>query len=88
MRSLVGYFACGNLYFSKEAVNYCVDKYSDLTEKIIPFFEKHPIFGVKFQDFEDFCRVALLMKEKKHRTQSGLDQIRQIKGCMNKGRLD
>jgi len=56
MKSLVEYFDCGNLYFgnTKEAVDYCVEKYSDLTEKIIPLFDKHLILGVKYQDFEDF----------------------------------
>lgn len=89
MRSLVRFFDCGNLYFSKtkEGVDYCVEKYSDLTEKIIPFFEKHPISGVKFQDYKDFCRVASLMKEKKYTTQSGLDEIREIKAGMNQARL-
>jgi hypothetical protein len=84
----VSYFGCGNLYSIKtrKAVDYCVVKYSDLTEKIIPFFEKHLIIGVKSQDFSDFCRVALLMKDNKHLTPSGLDQIRKIKACMNKGR--
>lgn len=88
MRSLVSYFGCGNIYFSRESVNYCVDNFFDLTEKILPFYKKHPITGVKFLDFSDFCRVALLMKENKHLTQLGLDQIRQIKACMNYGRLD
>ena len=49
IRSLVRSFDCGNLYFSKtkHAVD-CVDKYSDLTEKIIPFFNKHSIHGYSF----------------------------------------
>lgn len=84
----MSYFGCGNIYFSRESVNYCVDNFFDLTEKILPFYKKHPITGVKFLDFSDFCRVALLMKENKHLTQLGLDQIRQIKACMNYGRLD
>ena len=73
MRSLAEYFDCGNLYFgkTKEVVDYCVEKYSDLTEKILPFFNKYPILGVKYQDFEDFCRVVSLMKEKKHPSHSG-----------------
>lgn len=82
------YFDCGNLYFgkTKEAADYCVEKSSDLTEKILPFFNKYPILGVKYQDFEDFCRVVSLMKEKKHLTQSGLDEILEIKARMNQGR--
>jgi hypothetical protein len=89
MRSIVNYLGCGNVYSvkSREAIDYCVVKYSDVTEKIIPFFEKHPIIGVKSQDFSDFCDVALLMKDKKHRTLDGLNQINLIKAGMNKGRI-
>lgn len=90
IRSLVEYFDCGNIYFreNKEVVDYCVEKYSDLTEKIIPFFNKYPILGVKNQDFKDFCWVVSLIKEKKHKTQSGLDEILEIKAKMNQGILN
>ena len=66
--------------------NYRVTKFIDLTEKIIPFFSKYPILGVKAQDFEDFCLAANLMKEKRHLTEEGLKEIRKIKRGMNKGR--
>jgi hypothetical protein len=38
---------------------------------------------VKAQDFKDFCKVADLMKEKKHLTEEGLEQIKLIKAGMN-----
>jgi len=86
MKSFIEYFGCGNVQFSKEAVNFVVEKFSDLEMKIIPFFVKYTILGVKSQDFQDFLRAAELIKEKKHLTQQGLDQIRKIKDGMNKGR--
>jgi len=36
------------------AVYYVVQKLSDLTNIIIPFFDKYPLQGVKVKDFEDF----------------------------------
>ena len=57
-------------------------------KKIIPFYNKYPIIGVKSEDFLDWCNVAKLMKEKKHLTQSGIDLIRKIKAGMNTGRED
>ena len=63
-----------------------VTKLSDIEEKIIPFFNKFPIWGVKAEDFADFCRARELMKEKKHLTAEGLEEIRQIKAGMNIGR--
>jgi hypothetical protein len=86
MRSLIEFLDCRNVHFSKEAVNFLVEKFSDLETKIIPFFVKYPILGVKAQDLKYFCRAAELMKEKKHLTQEGLDQIRKIKDGMNTGR--
>lgn len=87
MKNFIEYFDCGNVHFSKEAVSFVVEKFSDLEMNIIPFFVKHTIIGVKGQDFQDFLRAAQLIKEKKHLTQPGLDQIRKIKDRMNKGRL-
>lgn len=60
-----------------------LQKSRDLTEKIIPFFEKYPIKGVKGKDFNYWCRVAELTKEKKHLTEEGLKEIRKIKAEMN-----
>ena len=61
-------------------------KLLSFTQKIIPFFKKHPIQGVKSEDFKDFCLVAEMMKDKKHLTAEGLEEIKQIKARMNRGR--
>jgi hypothetical protein len=37
----------------------------DIVEKIIPLFQYYPIQGVKAKDFEDFCKVAELIRQKK-----------------------
>ena len=66
--------------------DFSVAKLSDITEKILPFFYKYKIRGVKSLDFQYWCRVAELMKAKMHLTNEGLYQIRQIRDDMNKGR--
>ena len=86
MRSLIDYFDGGNVYFYREAIDYRIRKFSDLTDKVIPLFNKYPIIGVKSKDFADFCLVAELMKNQKHLTEEGLSKIRQIKAGMNSGR--
>jgi hypothetical protein len=63
-----------------------VTEFSDIVEKIIPFFEKYPMVGVKTLNFADFCKVAELMKNKDHLNEEGLEQIRKIKAGMNRGR--
>jgi hypothetical protein len=87
LKTFAKYFECGNVYkHSENAVVFLVAQFLDITEKIIPFFDKYPIVGVKALDFSNFCEVAELMKNKAHLSQEGLDQIRQIKAGMNIGR--
>ena len=87
IKSLIEYFGCGNVYFREGAVDFIVQKSSDLDSKIIPFFKKYPIVGVKSLNFKDFCEVLELIKQKKHFTQTGLDQILKIKEKFNTKRF-
>lgn len=62
MESLVKYLNFGGVFFlsvsGQNWGNYRVKIFADITDKIIPFFTKYPIEGVKVKDFEDFKRVA------------------------------
>ena len=73
MRSLIEYFGCGNIYKTGEAFEYRVEKFSNIEKKIIPFFNKYQIQGVKLLDYIDFCKTAELMKNKAHTTKEGLE---------------
>nr|YP_008964973.1 LAGLIDADG endonuclease [Annulohypoxylon stygium]AHB33532.1 LAGLIDADG endonuclease [Annulohypoxylon stygium] len=86
IRSLVNYLGCGTIILFNSAIEYRVTRFSDLTDKIIPLFQKFPIQGVKFLDYKDFVRVLELMNNKLHLTPNGLEQIKFIKENMNKGR--
>ena len=68
MKSFIIYFNCVNTYRVGNIINYKVTTLCDITQNIIPFFKKHPIKGVKSQDFADWCKVAEIMKQKKHLT--------------------
>ena len=57
-----------------------------MINKVIPLFDKNKIVGIKFEDYQDWTKVAELMKNKAHLTSEGLDQIRNIKVGMNKRR--
>jgi hypothetical protein len=91
MRSLVSYFGgCGRIKkvsTRPNSVNFVVAKFSDIENKIILFFEKYSIEGIKSKDFADWCKAADLMKNNAHLTVEGLDQIRKIKARMNTGRI-
>jgi hypothetical protein len=65
-------------------IEFNCQSFKDNYEKILPFFLKYPILGVKAQDFEDWKKVAEMIKSKEHLTNEGFEQIRQIKARMNK----
>ena len=86
LRSLAKLLKCGKVYKRRDDFVLEVSKFSDIDQIIIPFFQTYKIEGVKHLDFLDFVKVAELLKNKAHLTREGLDQIRQIKAGMNRGR--
>ena len=60
-----------------------IKNFSDIRNKIIPFFNKYPILGVKSLDFNDFKLVANLIDNKEHLTNEGFYQIIEIVKGMN-----
>lgn len=55
-------------------------------KKIIPFFRKYPLHGTKRLDFEDFCKIIELVKNKEHLTNKGIEEIIKIQSGMNRNR--
>ena len=72
------------VYDNHNFIKYVVSNISDIMEKVIPFFDKYSIVGVKSQDYEDLKKVVLMVKDKKHLTLEGLNLIKNIKEGMNK----
>ena len=87
MKSLVDYFGFGKAYTYKSYTEFKCRSFADNFEKVIPFFQKYPILGVKSLDFADWCKVAKLINNKAHLTKEGFKNIRKIKAGMNKGRI-
>lgn len=88
LESFITFFGCGILEASssKPVVNFIVYKFSDNYEKILPFFQKHIIFGVKSEDFKDWCKAAEIIKAKQHITEEGLNKIISLKSGINSKR--
>ena len=87
MHSLISYLGCGILVKSSDGkVQFRVQKFTDISEKILTFFGKYSIRGVKLDDFKDWSTVAKLVGRGEHLTTDGFNKIVKIKSGMNKGR--
>ena len=65
-----------------------VSSISDLTNVIIPHFNKYPLLTQKHADFMLFKSAIELMSKKEHLTEDGLRKIVAIRASMNKGLSD
>ena len=87
IKSLAVYFGLTdnrkNVYIYKDSVRFEIVNFSDIMDKIIPFFEKHLIQGNKSLDFIYFKEVAGIIKSKSHLTSEGFQKILEIKARMN-----
>jgi len=74
------------LRYRENKVDFQILKFKDLTDKVIPLFQRVPLQGVKSIDFTDFNKAVEIMKIKKHLTNEGLDLLHKLKVGMNNGR--
>ena len=62
----------------KRHVRYKVSNITDITTKLIPFFEQHPLFGKKAKAFYYFQEIVKMVLAKQHLATAGLDQIAKL----------
>ena len=86
LEEIKNFFQCGSIFVNRRYDNhmeniyrFCVRTLKDLDEKIIPFFQQNQLKTQKIKDFEKFCRVVEMMKNRLHLTTEGLESIRQLK---------
>ena len=87
MDNIVKYLDCGYISIRNDIVDFYVTNYTDIAEKIIPFFAKYSILGVKMENYNDFKLAATLFQNKEHLTEEGLEKIKVIKSNMNSYRV-
>lgn len=86
LKSLVEFFNCGYVvqYKNRKVCEFIVTKINDIIIYIIPFFDKYKIEGSKYKDYVKFKEAAILIKNKEHLTEKGLNKIIELKISMNK----
>ena len=90
LEDLVRFFGCGRLHVNRRFDNhredvyrYCVGRFTDLRDVIVPFFQENRLRTTKDENFEKFVSVLRLMEERKHLTVSGLTEIAETAETMN-----
>jgi hypothetical protein len=86
MREIANYLGTGAVSLNRNAYVYRVVNFSELTNKILPVFRNNTIQGIKYFDYLDFLKAVNIIKENKHLTPEGLDEIQKIKNGMNSRR--
>ena len=83
--ALKDFFQCGVVRRNHgDRFAYRVRGQANLTQKVIPFFEKHQLKTSKRVDFQKFRKVVRMIEQKQHLTKEGLEQIQKIKQVMNR----
>jgi hypothetical protein len=90
LRDLQLFFACGRLSVNQRSDNhreamhrFSVRRLDDLTSRIVPFFEDHPLRTAKQDEFRSFCSVLAMMRDGQHLTRAGLARIAGLAEGMN-----
>lgn len=89
LENIRNFFGTGNVYKykGKSAVILTIVNFSDITNRIIPFFKENPLLpGIKINDYLDWCKIHKLVEDGNHLTLEGLNLIRELRSGMNTGR--
>jgi hypothetical protein len=85
LHALKAFFDCGVVRTNHgDRLAYRVRSQEHLLERILPFFEKHPLRSKKHVDFLKFRDVLLMMQKGEHLKSGGLERIRDIASKMNR----
>ena len=84
--ALKAHFGCGVVRVNHgDRLAFRVRSQRHLLERVIPFFEKHPLKTTKRVSFARFRRVLHMMERGDHLTVEGVERIRVIAAGMNRG---
>src|SRR4051794_28996490 len=90
LEDLQSVFGCGRIGVNRRHDNHRYDMHrwsvrslADLSERILPFFERNPLRTVKAREFEKFSVVVRMMEQRLHLTVEGLSYIAGLAETMN-----
>jgi hypothetical protein len=90
LEDLVRFFGCGKVFRNRRHDNhredlfrYCVQRFTDLRDVIVPFFEENPLRTSKRDNFDKFADIIDLMGLRRHLSTAGVIEIAEIVQTMN-----
>jgi hypothetical protein len=85
--ALKEFFGCGVVRKNHEdRMAYRVRSLDHLNQRILPFFDEHPLKSKKRIDFLKFRKILQLMNRGEHLKPQGIQRIQAIASSMNTGR--
>jgi hypothetical protein len=86
--ALKAFFGCGVVRSNHgDRMAFRVRGKEHLLQRIVPFFEEHPLKSKKRVDFEKFRSILRMMEAGEHLTAVGVERIRGIARQMNRGSI-
>jgi LAGLIDADG endonuclease len=86
LEQLRQFFGCGQITTNHgDRKELRIRGVKELSERVVPFFQTHPLRTVKRSSFDCFAEVVALMRAGEHLTPEGLSKIRQLISQMNRG---
>jgi hypothetical protein len=88
MRKLIPFFGTGTVVSDGPTkVQFRIRRYSDFYKSLFPLLDEFPLMTQKRLDAEAFRKAHAIIKDGRHLTVSGLDEIRALKTQMNRARM-
>ncbi|BDI12835.1 hypothetical protein, partial (mitochondrion) [Phanerochaete sordida] len=86
---LIKNFLGGNIYYRKSQDTYYYGSTSfGSAVKVIKYFDQYHLLSSKHLNYLKWRKAYILIQNKEHLTESGLEQITKLKKTMNRGNLD
>ena len=87
LERIIASLDCGSVYNIREnLLKLTIADLSTITNRVIPFFTDHLLYGAKALDFRDFSKGISIMNSKGHLTEAGLRQLKELYDNMNSNR--
>lgn len=90
LEEMCRFFGCGRLSMNRRHDNHredlarwVVNRFADLRDEIVPFFQEHQLRTAKRDNFEKFAKIIEIMDQGRHLTVPGIAEIAEISQTMN-----